>query len=1009
MGARLARAKRLGFTHVLFQGPFEALTGKLADLVEAGRQAGLAVWFDVERTQYDLSDPLVQQHAAAFSVRHDLSDGPLDPRHLNAPTGRAFLRVNTDAAAPVLDRMKTQLQDWLAKGVSGLVLHEPEMLRAWGAGFGRDVTIIADMAGYPRDRLAQLSGLGIDYCLSSLAWWDRRSSWIVQEYTALSAIAPVIAPVAPAGGPLSASAEERGRQLQIAATLGCGLLVPGSYVEAPEGDDLALDVAAAAANGLFDGEPALSSCGSLAFRSGSGAPITILRRTERADARVSERAVLTLINTTDAEQAIPPTVWSHAVAPFAPLVGLTTSDSPEAPLAPGEVRLVSLTRTAAHGYAVKSGVPARTGAAAARVIIGGIDPSVDDGLYVVKRVVGDVLTVEADIFGDGHDLLAAELVLEAEGAPSPVRVRMDALPNDLWRASVPLSAMGRHSFHVEAWMDVWGSFARDLGKKRDAGQILTLEVQEGLLLLDAARQRSTGQLARMLDGVKRAAASQATADAVETLLAADLAQAMREADDKPFLARSFKQPVDAERPEAMFASWYELFPRSQTDDPKRHGTLRDVIPRLPAIRDMGFDVLYFTPIHPIGKTNRKGPNNTLTPGPEDVGSPYAIGSAAGGHDALHPELGTFEDFKALRQAAEAHGLELALDFAIQCSPDHPWLKQHHDWFAWRPDGSMKYAENPPKKYQDIVNVDFYGPGAIPDLWNALRDIILFWVRQGVKIFRVDNPHTKPLPFWHWMIGEVRRQHPDVIFLSEAFTRPKVMYHLAKVGFSQSYTYFTWRNTKAELAEYLTELNTTNVRNFFRPQFFVNTPDINPYFLQTSGRPGFLIRAALATTLSGLWGMYSGFELCEHEPLPGKEEYKDSEKFELRPRDWHAPGNIIAEISKLNAIRKAEPALQTHLGFSLYNAFNDQVLYFAKQAPGETGKVLVAISMDPHHPQEASFEVPLWEWGLPDHGAVSVVNLLTDQRFTWHGKTQHVRLTPDAPYAIWKIMPAEGAA
>jgi starch synthase (maltosyl-transferring) len=342
---------------------------------------------------------------------------------------------------------------------------------------------------------------------------------------------------------------------------------------------------------------------------------------------------------------------------------------------------------------------------------------------------------------------------------------------------------------------------------------------------------------------------------------------------------------------------------------------------------------------------------------------------------------------------------------VQASPDHPWLKQHPGWFAWRPDGSIKYAENPPKKYEDIVNVDFYAEDAAPDLWLALRDVMLFWIEHGVKTFRVDNPHTKPFAFWHWLIADIRGTHPDVIFLSEAFTRPKVMYHLAKIGFSQSYTYFIWRNTKQELTAYLTELTTRPVSEFFRPHFFVNTPDINPHFLQGSGRAGFLIRAVLASTLSGLWGMYSGYELCESAPLPGREEYLDSEKYEIRVRDWNAPGNIVSEITQLNRLRRAEPALQSHLGLSFYNAFNDNVLYFGKSAPGHADRILIAVSLDPHNAQDADFEIPLWEFGLADQEALECEDLLHSGHTVWRGKIQHMRLTPEAPYAIWRIAPA----
>jgi starch synthase (maltosyl-transferring) len=432
---------------------------------------------------------------------------------------------------------------------------------------------------------------------------------------------------------------------------------------------------------------------------------------------------------------------------------------------------------------------------------------------------------------------------------------------------------------------------------------------------------------------------------------------------------------------------------------------------LPAIQAMGFDTLYFPPIHPIGRVNRKGRNNDPQAKEGDPGSPYAIGSAEGGHDAVHTELGTLDDFRHLRDAAAAHGMEIALDFAIQCAPDHPWLKQHPEWFAWRPDGTVAYAENPPKKYEDIVNVDFFADGAVPGLWLAFRDVILFWRKEGVRVFRVDNPHTKPFSFWRWLISDIRARYPDTIFLSEAFTRPQIMYELAKLGFTQSYTYFTWRNTKAELESYLTELTTDSPKDFFRPHFFVNTPDINPYFLQRSGRAGFLIRAALAATLSGLWGVYSGFELCEATPLLGKEEYLDSEKYQIRVWDWNRPGNIIKEIALLNRLRRRNPALQSHLGLRFHAASNDNVTFFSKSTPERDNVVLVAINLDPFHSQEATIEIPLWDWGLPDRAMIEVEDLVTGTRFQWHGRHQAIRLDPyELPFAIWRVaLPVGGPA
>lgn len=466
-------------------------------------------------------------------------------------------------------------------------------------------------------------------------------------------------------------------------------------------------------------------------------------------------------------------------------------------------------------------------------------------------------------------------------------------------------------------------------------------------------------------------------------------------------------PLQVERREAQYSNWYELFPRSM-GLPGQHGTLRDVIEQLPRIHDMGFNVLYFPPIHPIGHTNRKGRNNTLTAMPGDPGSPYAIGSEDGGHDAIHPELGTIDDFVALVAAARRFHIDIALDFAIQCSPDHPWLREHPEWFHWREDGTVQYAENPPKRYEDIVNPDFYSATASVEqrmaLWRALRDIVLFWVEQGVRTFRVDNPHTKPLPFWEWMIAEVQRRHPDVVFLSEAFTRPAMMRRLAKLGFSQSYTYFTWRNAKAELIAYLNELASPTQRDYFRPHFFVNTPDINPYFLQTSGRAGFLIRAALAATTSGLWGMYSGFELCEADALPGREEYQDSEKYELRTRDWDQPGNITAEITRLNAIRRTSPALQSHTGIRFHDVDDERVLFFSKTTSEGDNVVLVAISLSPWNTITVELPLAAWNRTFSQRPGMRLRSLWDehDQSVVTDGLS--VTLTPQLPFVLWSVQP-----
>jgi len=642
-------------------------------------------------------------------------------------------------------------------------------------------------------------------------------------------------------------------------------------------------------------------------------------------------------------------------------------------------------------------------AAGRRIVIANVSPSVDGGRYPAKRCIGDLLTVEADIFAEGHEQIAADLMVRSPGETNWARLPMKPLGNDRWSAGIPLLQTGRSEYRLDAWLDQFGGHLRDLAKKREAGQAREVDAQEAAQMIAQRMKGAKGAIREALSAILDAYKRHTLEDRLTLLLAAETRQAMQAADNKSFSARSEALTVDVERRRAGFASWYELFPRS-CGQRGRHGTFRDVITALPRIRSMGFDVLYMTPIHPIGVTNRKGRNNALKAEPDDIGSPYAIGGKEGGHDALHPELGSMEDFVALVEAARAEGMELALDFATQMSPDHPWLAEHPHWFRRRPDGSIKYAENPPKKYEDIVNPDFY---ADPELWRALRDVFLFWIGHGVHIFRVDNPHTKPFPFWEWLIADIRGRHPEVIFLAEAFTRPKLMYRLAQIGFNQSYTYFTWRNSKRELTEYLTELAAEPVRDFFRPHFFVNTPDINPFFLQSGGRPAFLIRAALAATLSGLWGLYSGFEICEAASLPGREEYRDSEKYELRQRDYSAAGNIVAEITQLNALRAAEPALQSHMGLTFYNAFNDNVLYYGKTDPNNPKlqeRLLIAVSLDPHGVQECDFEVPLWEWGLSDHASVAVEDLLRGYKFIWSGKVQHLALSPQKPYAIWRIRP-----
>jgi starch synthase (maltosyl-transferring) len=635
-----------------------------------------------------------------------------------------------------------------------------------------------------------------------------------------------------------------------------------------------------------------------------------------------------------------------------------------------------------------------------RIIIENVYPELDGGRYPVKREVGELFEVWADIFMDGHDLLKAGLLYRADHEKQWNEVALQPLGNDRWHGAFFLEDNTRYHYTLRAWEDPFGSWARDTQKKIAAGQDIALEVEEGrqlaLRLLDSLSSRLRKQLKATFELLENAERAE-----LEALLLGEELPALLDSHGERCRPVTYERELEvvADRTRARFSAWYEVFPRSQGQDATRSGTFDDCIRRLPDIRAMGFDVLYLTPIHPIGRVHRKGKNNSLIAEENDPGSPYAVSN----HKEVHPELGTLADFRRFVKATQEHGMEIALDFAIQCAPDHVYVQEHPEWFVFRPDGSIKYAENPPKKYQDIVNVNFQCE-AWESLWEELRSIVLFWVGQGVRIFRVDNPHTKPFAFWEWMIGSVQKDHPDVIFLSEAFTRPKVMYLLAKAGFTQSYTYFTWRNTATELTEYLTELATDWPKDYFRPNFFANTPDILPPHLQTGGRPVFMIRAALAATLAASYGIYSGFELCEGQALPGKEEYLDSEKYEIKPRDWHAPGNIRDFITRLNTIRNENPALHHLRNLRFYPSSNAQVLFYGKRSKDDENAVFVAVNLDPHHAHESYITLPLAELGIAEHEPYQLENLLEGHRWQWTGSRQHQLLRPEInPVAIFRLV------
>jgi starch synthase (maltosyl-transferring) len=637
------------------------------------------------------------------------------------------------------------------------------------------------------------------------------------------------------------------------------------------------------------------------------------------------------------------------------------------------------------------------------VVIEAVAPAVDGGRHPVKREVGAVVEVSADIFKEGHDVLAAFLLYRGPGDTAWRESPMRFVDNDRWAGHVTLTAMGRWIFTVEALAHPFRSWLADLDKRLRAGPDVASELREGAGLVLESAGRAGGTDAEALRRyAERLARVEAPDEAVAAAREPALAALMDRHLDRGEATRADREyEVVADRERARVAAWYEFFPRSGV--PGRHGTLKDAEAMLERAAAMGFDVVYLPPIHPIGRTHRKGRNNALVATPDDPGSPWAIGGAEGGHTAVHPELGTLEDFDRFVERARGLGLEVALDFAIQCSPDHPWVREHPEWFFHRPDGTIKYAENPPKKYQDIYPLNFYGADPRP-LWEEMRRVVEFWIGHGVRTFRVDNPHTKPVTFWAWLIREIHARHPDVVFLSEAFTRPKMMKALAKVGFTQSYTYFTWRTTKQELTDYFTEITRPPVSDYFRGSLWPNTPDILPAHLVTGGRPAFRMRLVLAATLSSLYGIYSGYELCEHVPDgDGSEEYHASEKYELKVRDWDAPGNIGDLVTVVNRIRREHPALQLSTNLRFYGADDPHILFYGKMAPDGRDVIFVAVNLDPFAAHAARVEVPVGELGIGPDQPYKLHEHLTD---TWlEGRGSHLQITLDPqgePAAIYSL-------
>ena len=641
-----------------------------------------------------------------------------------------------------------------------------------------------------------------------------------------------------------------------------------------------------------------------------------------------------------------------------------------------------------------------------RVVIENVKPEIDCGRFPAKRTVGESMTVEADIFADGHDALSALLLYRKDGVSRWTDIPMQPLVNDRWRGAFEVQEIGDHYYTVQAWVDRFKTWRQGLAKKVEAAQDVAVDLLAGAEIVELAAMRAAAEDRKSLNHFSAILRGDPSA-AIHSGLDEALAALMEKYPDRRWAATYDKElRVNVERSKARFSTWYELFPRSSAAAPDKHGTLRDCQERLPYIAGMGFDVLYLPPIHPIGYSFRKGKNNALAAQPDDVGSPWAIGAKEGGHKSIHPQLGSLVDFKRLVTEAKKFDIEIALDIAFQCTPDHPYVMEHPEWFRKRADGSIQYAENPPKKYQDIYPLDFECD-SWAELWKELKSVILFWCEQGVRIFRADNPHTKAFPFWEWIIGEVKKDYPDALFLAEAFTRPKVMYRLAKLGFSQSYTYFTWRNTKPELTQYFTELTRTELSDFFRANLWPNTPDILTEYLQFGGRPAFMTRLVLAAMLGASYGIYGpAFELCENVARePGSEEYLDSEKYEIKHWDLEKPGSLRELIARVNRIRRENRALQSDRNLRFYPVDNPEIICFGKSTDDLSNVIVVAVNLDPHHTQSGWVELPAEELGLNPQQTFQMHELLTDARYLWQGKRNYVQLDPDSvPAQIFRVRP-----
>ena len=1046
--------------HPLFQGSSKAPPDRLlGDFVAAAERQGLGVMMDLVINHTAKDSILVERNPHWFArdergeVKSPSAIDPGDPGQITVWEDLAEIDyADRPEREEIVGEWRRLVERYADLGFRGFRCDAAYQVPAevWSEliaaarAVRKDAVFAAETLGCRLDQIEALAPADFDLLFNSAKWWDFEAEWLLDQYEQFRSIAPSIAfPESHDTDRLSVELMGRGivdpgeieaiykRQYLFSATFSTGVMMPMGFeygfrkrlhvVETRPSDweDPLFDLGAfiAEVNAMKAGQPVLNEEGpQRRLVDGNGSVVSLVRRSDSNDG-----AVLSLINPSrersaefDVGSVIDLRIPGAEVANMA-----TRSTGPVGTpdhivrLAPLEMRVISARaggKANRKSSSSKRGSPKvdRTPLTSRRITIQNVWPELDDGRFAIKREVGDRLEVWADIFRDGHGKIAAVLKTRSldqeDWDETPMELMNAGL--DRWRGAVRLERNTRYAYTIEAWTDAFEFWRDEIGKKIDAGQEVTLELAEGRHIVAAAQARAEGVEAdRLAEVLRTFDAAEAAEERSGLLLSSELRDLMARWPDRGD-AVVYDRPLEVvvDRVQARYAAWYEMFHRSQGTERGKSATFDDCARRLPEIRRMGFDVIYFVPIHPIGRIHRKGPNNTLNAGPYDPGSPYAIGSREGGHCAVHPDLGTLEDFRRFVRAAHAHGMEVAIDFAIQCAPDHPWIKEHPQWFRFRPDGTIKYAENPPKKYEDIVNVDFDCEDR-DDLWRELRDVVLFWVEQGVTIFRVDNPHTKPVPFWEWMIRDVQDRHPEVLFLSEAFTRPPMLKMLAKIGFSQSYTYFTWRNFKHELTEYLTELTQTEVKEYLRPNFFANTPDILPSFLQTGGRPAFMIRFVLAATLSGVYGIYNGFELCENDALPGREEYNNSEKYDYKVWDWDRPGNIKDFIARVNQIRRRNPALHELDNLRFHLAGNDNVLFYSKMTETRDNMVFFAVNLNPFDAQETDLEFPLAEMGIPQESSFEVEELISGVKHLWKGAWQRIRLDPHVnPAAIFRITP-----